>query len=275
MVSHSNSIEPLRVLITGSSTGIGRATADLLTSRGHHVIATAQNTAKLEGVQAAQILQLDVTDQESVEAAVSQAGEIDVLVNNAGRGMRAPIELADPERLQHLWAVNVLGPVRMIQAVLPSMRSRGRGRIVNVSSVAGRRSMPLVGHYAATKHALEALSEALRIEVAEFGIDVALIEPGAVKTAFAANRLGIDEFGPYDDLAARAAAWAAESNAAAQTAEEVAQVVAEAVEAPGRTELRWPTSTTVAAMMDDRVKRSYDEYEKWVLGGLGAARTLA
>lgn len=266
---------PLRVLITGTSSGIGRAAVGLLSHRGHHVIATGRDTAALEGSPAAQVLQLDVTDSASVAAAIEAAGPIDVLVNNAGRGMRAPVELAAPQALRRLWETNVMGPVRTIQAVLPQMRERGAGRIVNISSVAGRRSMPLTGHYAATKHALEALTEALRIEVAPFGIGVALVEPGAVTTAFGANRLGIDEFGPYAELAARSSAWAARSNAPAQTAAEVAAVVVEAVEATGEATLRWPTSPAVADMMDDRLKRTDQEYVSWVLEGLNGVEVTA
>lgn len=271
MASDTPPSASLRVLVTGTSTGIGRATVELLSHRGHHVIATCRDVAAIADLPAARTLQLDVTDAASVRVAIDEAGPLDVLINNAGRGMRAPVELASSDTLEQLWATNVLGPVQTIQAVLPTMRERGRGRIVNVSSVAGRRAMPLTGHYSATKHALEALSEALRIELAAFGIDVTLVEPGAVTTAFAANRLGIDEFGPYNDLAARASAWASDSNAPAQTAVEVAQVVVEAVEAQRPIPLRWPTSTDVANMIEDRQGRSFDEYERWVLHGLGQA----
>lgn len=258
-----------RVLITGCSSGIGRASAELLAARGHEVIATAQRPEALTDLKVARTLRLDVTDPESVERARDEAGDVDVLVNNAGRGLHAPVEFADPVLLRRLWEVNVLGPALVIRAFLPGMRAQGRGRIINVTSVAGRRAMPLVGHYAATKHAVEAMSEALRWEVHRFGIDVVMVEPGAVSTAFSRNRLGIEgDLGPYRDLAERAARWSRSVNEPAQSAEEVAAVVAEAVEAD-RVPLRLPTSPGVARMIADRQERSDEEFENWVLAGLG------
>lgn len=140
------------------------------------------------------IVGLDVTDETSVAAAVTGAvgghGRIDVLVNNAGVGLRGAIEDTSPELARVVFETNVIGPLRLLRAVLPVMRSQGHGVVVNVSSLAGRVSAPFAGIYSATKFAFEALSESLHYEVAPFGIRVAIVQPGTFPTAFAANRLG-------------------------------------------------------------------------------------
>ncbi|MDQ0382831.1 SDR family oxidoreductase [Amycolatopsis thermophila] len=255
-----------RVLVTGCSSGVGRASAIQLAARGHEVIATARRIESIGDLDVAVAVELDVTDADSVAAAADKVGPVDVLVNNAGRGLRAPVELVGDEALRTLWETNVLGPVRTVRAFLPAMRERGAGRIVNVSSVAGRRAMPLTGHYAASKHALEALSESLRFEVRDFGIDVVLVEPGAVKSDFSAKRLAADVApGPYAEVAARATAQAA-ANAPAQTSEEVAEVVVRAVEAE-RVPLRMPTSEAVAGMIRERTGRTDDDFEEWATRG--------
>jgi len=256
----------LRVLVTGCSSGIGRATAVALSARGHHVVASARSLRSLDGLDVAEAVELDVADPDSVRRVGSQVGPVDVLVNNAGRGMRVPVELADDEELRLLWETNVLGPVRTVRAFLPAMRERGSGRIVNVSSVAGRRAMPLTGPYAASKHALEALSESLRWEVRGFGVDVVLVEPGAVTTEFGRSRLAADvDLGPYAAVAERADVLGRTVNAPAQTAEEVAEVLVHAVEDEDPP-LRMPTSGAVASMIEDRTRRTDAQFETWVRG---------
>ncbi|PQP21982.1 SDR family oxidoreductase [Rhodococcus opacus] len=256
----------LRVLITGCSSGIGKATATLLAEGGHDVIATARNPADLSDIRSCERLSLDVTDPSAITKLASLVGEIDVLVNNAGRGMVTPVEHADDAAMETVWATNLLGPIRMIKAFLPSMRERGSGRIVNVSSVAGRRAMPLIGHYAATKHALEAISESLQWEVRGYGIRVVLVEPGAVSTEFSKKRLsGSPEMGPYEEIAAYAARIGSLINASAQTAREVAECVVAAVTMKDPP-LRVPTSQGVAKMMADRTGRADREFEQWLFG---------
>ena len=176
-----------RVLITGCSTGIGRATAVELTARGHEVVATARRPESLDGLEVAERLALDVDDAASVQAAVAAAGTVDVLVNNAGWESAGPVEKADLDEVRAMFETNLLGAARMVQAVLPAMRERGSGTIVNVSSVAGVVAGPLNGFYAASKHALEAMSESLHYEVGHFGVRVVIIEPGAFATAFGDN----------------------------------------------------------------------------------------
>jgi NAD(P)-dependent dehydrogenase (short-subunit alcohol dehydrogenase family) len=191
----------MRVLITGCSTGIGRGAAQALAARGHEVVATARRPETLRGLDVAARIALDVDEDASVRAAVAKAGALDALVNNAGRGENGPVERVPLAQARAMMETNFWGAVRMIQAVLPGMRERGRGVIVNVSSVSGRVGAPLGGFYTASKYALEGLSETLKLEVGHFGIRVALVEPGFFDTAFRGNagNHGVEE-PPYDEL---------------------------------------------------------------------------
>ena len=176
------------VLITGCSTGIGRDLAQQLTQAGYTVVATARKTETLDDLSAALKLPLDVTQSASVNNAVArvlqQFGRIDVLVNNAGYALRGALEEIPDEQVQQMFDVNVFGVLRMIRAVAPHMREQRTGRIINISSIAGKLSTPANGTYSATKFALEALNDALRLELLPFGIHVISIEPGAIKTQF-------------------------------------------------------------------------------------------
>ncbi len=178
-------------LVTGTSSGIGKATAIALREVGFYVYATAPNVAEVEDLKndGFEILTLDVTDAEQakevVRTAESRSGAIDVLVNNAGYGQYGPIEEIPLDAIKNDFEVNVFGLLRMCQLVLPGMRKAGGGRIINISSVAGEMSQPGAGVYHATKHAVEAIDEALRMEVDTFGINVIGILPGPVNTNFA------------------------------------------------------------------------------------------
>src|SRR6478672_5670446 len=176
-----------RALVTGCSTGIGRATAIELTKRGFEVIASARRPETLDDLDVAAALALDVDSDESVAAAVAAAGQIDVLVNNAGFGVIGPVESVPLAEVRRMFETNVFGVIRMIQAVVPQMRERGAGTIVNVTSLAGRVAPPFDGFYSATKFGLEGLSEALHYEVGHFGIRIVLIEPGVFETSFGDN----------------------------------------------------------------------------------------
>jgi NAD(P)-dependent dehydrogenase (short-subunit alcohol dehydrogenase family) len=176
-------------LITGASTGIGRATALRLAGSGWTVLAGVRKTADGEALVAAGgerivPLTLDVTDAAQIAAAVDAVGEhgrLDALVNNAGIGFGGPLELIPIEDLRNQLEVNVLGPVAVTQALLPALR-RARGRIVFVSSVGGRVAMAFTAPYAASKHAIEAIGDALRVELRSSNVQVALVEPGSVTT---------------------------------------------------------------------------------------------
>ena len=183
------------VLITGCSSGIGRAAALSLHQAGFTVYATARRTEALTELsdRGLRTLALDVTDEQSMTTAVAaveaDAGAVAVLINNAGYGLYGPVEQLPMAEIRRQFETNFFGLVRLTQLVLPGMRRRGRGRILNVSSMGGRITLPGGAFYHASKYAVEALSDALRMEVAQFGIDVVLIEPGPVKT-------------PWNDVAA-------------------------------------------------------------------------
>ena len=203
------------VLITGCSSGFGMLTAVEFAGRGDAVYASMRDTLKsgplLDAAKAAgtsvHVIALDVTNAASVTDAVADVmareGRIDVLVNNAGVGMHGPVEEAQDDEVQRLFETNVFGLLRVTRAVVPHMRARGSGAVVNVSSLAGKVSSPFGGLYAATKHAVEALSDALYFELHPFGVRVALVEPGGFETRFGENRMmerKHDAASPYADL---------------------------------------------------------------------------
>jgi NAD(P)-dependent dehydrogenase (short-subunit alcohol dehydrogenase family) len=184
-------------VVTGSSGGIGLATALELARNGFFTYATARNPAKSGAIMEAAkglpvaVVQLDVTDDNSVKRAIEQVlkekGRIDVLVNNAGYGLAGAFEDTSMEEVRAQYETNVFGLMRTTQAVLPAMRKQRSGIIVNISSGAGRLGYPAASVYVSTKHAIEGLSEAIAYELEPFGIRVALVEPGVVKTNFASD----------------------------------------------------------------------------------------
>jgi NAD(P)-dependent dehydrogenase (short-subunit alcohol dehydrogenase family) len=198
------------VLVTGCSSGIGRATARRLLEAGHIVYATARRPETLRELEAAgaRTLALDVTDEQSMTAAVSaveaEHGAVGTLVNNAGFGVYGPVEEVPMSDVRREFETNVFGLGRLTQLVLPAMRAAGAGRIVNISSQGGRFVYPTGGWYHASKYAVEALSDALRMEVAPFGVTVVLVEPGLIRTEFesvASIGLASDgDSGPYASL---------------------------------------------------------------------------
>lgn len=170
----------MRILVTGAGRAIGQATAVECARRGHEVVATARDVSLLEELEVAQRLRLDVTDADSINAALDAAGELDAVVNNAALQSRGPLEDYPLDRLQSIMDTNTYGPFRIAQALIPSWRVRGSGIFVNVSSVQGQVATPLEGAYAASKYALEALSETLHYELSHFGIRVVIIQPGYI-----------------------------------------------------------------------------------------------
>ena len=185
------------VLITGCSSGIGRATAELFLEEGWTVYATSRDEDDIADLleQGCHTAPLDVTDEEAVDRVVDQIGAeeggVDCLVNNAGYGQYGPLEDISTDRLHSQFDVNVYGPHRLARAVLPNMRRRESGMIINVSSAYGKVSTPGAGPYAGSKHALEAMTESLRAEVDGLGIDVVSVVPGPVQTGF--NKRGEQE----------------------------------------------------------------------------------
>jgi short-subunit dehydrogenase len=177
-------------LVTGTSSGIGKATAIALKEAGFFVYATAPDFAGMEDLtgDGFELLQLDVTNEEQAKEAIKTAesrnGSLQVLVNNAGYGQYGPVEEIPIDAIRKDFEVNVFGLIRLCQLALPGMRKAGSGRIINISSVAGEMSQPGAGVYHATKHAVEAIDEALRIEVETFGVKVIGVLPGPVNTNF-------------------------------------------------------------------------------------------
>ena len=211
--------DPKVVLITGCSTGIGRATAERLARAGHTVYATARRPESIEDLKESgcRTLALDVTSEESMSAAVAAVeeaeGGIGALVNNAGYSQNGAVETVPLADVRAQFETNVFGLLRMCQLVLPGMRRRGEGRIVNMSSMGGRLTLPGGGIYHATKHAVEAISDAMRFEVSGFGVHVVLIEPGIIRSSFGETAAGSVSAGdgPYAEFNAAVA----EANATA------------------------------------------------------------
>ena len=208
---------PKTALVTGASSGMGEEIARTLHKLGYTVYAAARRTARLEQLATTGIhaLTMDVTDDESItsgiEKIITETGHIDVLINNAGYGSYGAIEDIPMDEARHQFEVNVFGLARLIQLVLPYMRAQRSGTIINISSVGGRLTNPLGGWYHASKHAVEALSDALRMETAPFGIDVVVIQPGGIRTEWpgiTADHLeGTAEGSAYAAQAEAVAGW--------------------------------------------------------------------
>ena len=232
------------VLITGCSSGIGRATAHAFLDEEWRVYATARNPADVQqlGEAGCDIATLDLTEPDDVERVVGRVieeeGRIDALVNNAGYGQHGPLEDIEQDLFERQFDVNVFGPHRLVREVLPHMRAREDGTIVNVSSVAGRLAAPGMGAYSASKHAVEGYSDALRLEVEPFGVDVSVVQPGPVETSFRdrvddeIGRLGRTEaYGDIYEFQEDASLFGADSPVAVAPAA-VAEAIVEASVSP-------------------------------------------
>ena len=238
-------------VVTGASSGFGRLTAQTLAADGWRVYATMRNAATKNSGPAAEltkagisVVELDVTSDASVDAAaatiLSEAGAVDVLVNNAGTGFFGIEEAFTPAAVEQQFATNVVGPLRVNRAFLPAMRERRSGLIVFVSSVVGRMIIPFGGVYTASKWALEALAETSSYELAPFDVDVAIVEPGAYATDIFGKVTGADDAArvtAYGDVAAYAAALTERLAASAQERDprEVADAILRLAKAPGGT----------------------------------------
>ncbi len=234
------------VLVTGCSSGIGRATAVEAAERGHRVFASARRSEDVADLAARGLdtLALDVTDEASVTRGVAdvlaRAGGIDALVNNAGYGQYGAIEDVTAEEWRRQFDVNVFGSLSVLRAVLPAMRDARRGTIVNVSSIAGKVTIPFAGPYCASKHALEAISDALRVEVAPWKIRVVVVEPGPISTRFGdrtreATARILTSPGPYSSFYGNAeSASEKQFQLGKRGPELVARVIMRAIESPAR-----------------------------------------
>jgi NADP-dependent 3-hydroxy acid dehydrogenase YdfG/glyoxylase-like metal-dependent hydrolase (beta-lactamase superfamily II) len=233
-------------------------TAATLAAAGYEVVATARQAESLADLDAALTLRVDVTDSASihacVEAVLQRYGRVDVLVNNAGFALRGAVEEVDVSAVARMFDTNVLGIIRMVQAVAPVMRQQGFGRIVNVGSLAGKLSGPSNGTYSATKHAVEALTDALRWELEPFGIQVVLVQPGAIASAFEqtvareSGALLARNDSPYAPLYARFEKVSADMRRTEATAEVVASVILTAVQAK-HPQVRYPAAVPFLAQI--------------------------
>jgi NAD(P)-dependent dehydrogenase (short-subunit alcohol dehydrogenase family) len=258
---------PKTWLVTGCSSGFGRALAREIVARGDDVVATARDAGALAGLEGVRAARLDVTDPAEIRAVVAQAGPVDVLVNNAGYGLLGAFEELSDEDLRGAFETNLFGALALTRAVLPGMRERGSGHIVQMSSVVGVTSGAGGAAYAGPKAALEAISEALAAEVARFGIRVTIVEPGPFRTEFTGRSLrSAPSRAPYEDMigpasAAFRASHGTQPNDPARGAQAIIAAV-EAAEAP----LRLPLGPEAFGWL-----RGYYEAR---LAGLDAAQPL-
>jgi NAD(P)-dependent dehydrogenase (short-subunit alcohol dehydrogenase family) len=220
------------ILITGASSGIGRATALHFAGKGWNVAATMRDPLKADSVlQHPQIslFALDVTNADSIARALAgtlnRYQKIDVLLNNAGYGLFGPMEAIETQQLQQQFATNLFGLVGITQQVLPIMRGAGQGLIINVSSIIGRMALPYASSYIATKFAVEGLSESMRYELEPFHIRVKLIEPGSISTEFGKGSMQMAVSDPYRASMTKFLGIFKKSNAAGAKPEEVAKVI--------------------------------------------------
>ena len=252
-------------LVTGANSGIGLATTLELARRGHHTIGTVRSPAKAKvlrtaaadaGVEVESAI-LDVTDAERC-ATVIERFTPDILINNAGYAQTAPVESVDDDAAEHLLGTMLVAPIRLARLALPHMRSNGWGRIINVSSILGRVTMPLTGWYQASKHGLEAVSDALRIECAADGVAVVLVEPGFFRTAIFedldadAERYGQGRFeAVYDRMRTNMQRWEPLMGDPAS----VASTIASAVDASAPGPDTWWAPTHTCSMAPGRSRR--------------------
>lgn len=285
-------LEP--VLVTGATDGLGRATAILLAEHGYRVFAggrSAERRAALEKLARErnlplEVVELDVTSDASVGDAVAEierrAGPVAVVVNNAGIGIGAAMEEISLDDLRKQFETNLFGVLRVTQRVLPEMRKRRRGRIINMSSVAGKLAGPIMGPYCASKHALEAVSDAMRLEVYPYDVKVILIEPGYISTSIGRNSMELSA--SYANSAARSpyrAIYQAFRNSFANsmkhsrtTPEDCAAVILRAIEAE-RPRPRYPV--TPDAKITLRMRRLLPDrvFDKMVRKSMGLEKLRA
>ena len=270
-------------VVTGSSTGIGFETSLLLSRKGFYTYATMRNLNKSQKINDVaksenlplKVLQLDVTDDKSVKDAINQikdeSSRIDVLVNNAGYGVMGAVEDLSLEEFKSQFETNFFGVIRVTKEVIPIMRNQGSGNIINVSSVGGKIGIPLNSAYISSKFALEGLSESMRYELEQFGIDVILIEPGVVKTNFfenadvVVNNKTNNKTSAYSQLTQKLFEGfepMLKSNSSSLSSD-VAEVIYQAIESNNR-DVRYPVGKDALSIIKTRENLSDKEFENWI-----------
>lgn len=283
MSSSPDNQRQLVAIVTGSSGGIGLATSLALARKGYLTYATMRNLAKRDSIQSIadkqqlpiRVVQLDVTDENSVKKAVqsilSEAGRIDLLVNNAGYALTGAFEDIGIDEIEAQYETNVFGVIRVTQAVLPIMRKQGSGRIVNISSGAGRIGYPGGSAYVSSKFALEGLSESMAYEIEQFGIKTVLVEPGFVRTNFGENiviaRKTQDPNSPYSQMMQMMSSIRDKMLKNASDADLVAEVVVEAATAK-EPNLRYLAGKDVQQMVAAKRSMSDEEFQKMMKQGV-------
>lgn len=268
------------VFVTGASRGFGEAATLELLQRGHRVVATMRNPDRdgptlLAGAGARSdritVTSCDVTDRDSVDMAVALAertyGRIDAVFNNAGYGLYGPVEELQDDEVLREFDTNVVGQIRVVRAVLPGMRTHGSGKIVNVSSLAGRISGPLLGLYAASKHAVEAMSEALRLEVAAAGVQVTIMEPGMFASDWQTTSLDVTQVvregrSRMQPVVDQALAAFRERAASRPGSRAVAVALADIVELEQPLPTRWPVGDDAQQMIALRASLTDAQWEE-------------
>jgi NAD(P)-dependent dehydrogenase (short-subunit alcohol dehydrogenase family) len=283
MSSSPNNQRALVAVVTGSSSGIGLATSIALARNGYLTYATMRNLAKRDSIQSIadkqhlriRVVQLDVTDENSIKSAIqsilSEAGRIDLLVNNAGYVLTGAFEDIGINEIKALYETNVFGVIRVTQAVLPIMRKQGSGRIINISSGAGRIGYPGGSAYVSSKFALEGLSESMAYEIEQFGIRTVLVEPGFVRTKIGENmaisKKTQDPNSPYSQMMQMMSSNQERMLENGSDADLVASVVAEAATAK-EPNLRYLVGKDVQQMMAAKKSMSDEEFQKMLKQGL-------
>jgi NAD(P)-dependent dehydrogenase (short-subunit alcohol dehydrogenase family) len=263
-------------LVTGASSGIGLAIAEQLIADGFWVFAGARRLDRMAAlaVRGARLIPLDVSDDASMQAAIAtlraEAGRLDALVNNAGYGSYGSLEEVSIAEGRRQMEVNVIGLARLTQLALPMMRAQRSGRIVNMSSMGGRISEPFGSWYHATKFAVEGLSDCLRMEVKQFGIDVIVIQPGSIRTEWSGisqeNLLKVSSSGPYAEMASQHARMLAiGDSASASPPEIVARTVSRALKTR-RPRTRYPTGASARTMITLRKLLPDRWFDRLMLG---------
>ena len=285
MSSSPNNQQLSVAVVTGSSSGIGLATSLALAKNGYRTYATMRNLAKRDSIQSVadkqhlpiRTVQLDVTDENSIKSAIqsilSEAGRIDLLVNNAGYVLTGAFEDIGMDEIKSLYETNVFGVIRVTQAVLPIMRKQGSGRIINISSGAGRIGYPGGSAYVSSKFALEGLSESMAYEIEQFGIRTVLVEPGFVRTNFGENivitKKAQDPNSPYSQMMMqmKSSSYRRRMIENASDADLVASVVVEAATAK-EPNLRYLAGKDVQQMVAAKKNMSDEEFQKMIRQGV-------
>jgi NAD(P)-dependent dehydrogenase (short-subunit alcohol dehydrogenase family) len=283
MSSSPDNQRQLVAIVTGSSGGIGLATSLALARKGYLTYATMRNLAKRDSIQSVadkqhlpiRVVQLDVTDENSIKKAIqsilSEAGRIDLLVNNAGYALTGAFEDIGIDEIEAQYETNVFGVIRVTQAVLPIMRKQGSGRIINISSGAGRIGYPGGSAYVSSKFALEGLSESMAYEIEQFGIKTVLVEPGFVRTNFGENiviaRKTQNTNSPYSQMMQMMSSIRDKMLKNASDADLVAEVVVEAATAK-EPNLRYLAGKDVQQMVAAKRSMSDEEFQKMMKQGV-------